>query len=168
MLLGHNAIAVANIFVEKSYSEPSPLGPMTVMSLLKYVYFSHGWTLGRTGKPLINDEIQAWRYGPVVPSIYYKFADQGIYIREKAKSSFFRKATASLSDEEWRIVNKVYSQYSQVSALRLTAVSNKEGSPWHKYRHAHYARIPNETIRQFYANLEKEQNKNFNPIAVPA
>ena len=157
---GHDSIEVANIFVDKSQTEPSILGPMTIMSLLKYVYFAHGWTLGRTGKPLICHKVEAWKFGPVVPQIYHKFGRQGIYIREKEHTSLIppRKATASLSPEEESIVNKVYAEYSKVSALRLSAITHKPGSPWHQYRRVHYGTIPNEVIRRFYENLSEKQS----------
>lgn len=36
------------------------------MKLLKLVYITHGWYLGFNEEPLISDEIQAWKYGPVI------------------------------------------------------------------------------------------------------
>ena len=35
------------------------------MKLYKLCYFSQGWHLAWTGKPLFSDEFEGWRHGPV-------------------------------------------------------------------------------------------------------
>ncbi len=40
------------------------------MKLHKLLYYAAGWHLGFTGEPLFDEDIEAWQYGPVVPSIY--------------------------------------------------------------------------------------------------
>ncbi|MEI6946615.1 type II toxin-antitoxin system antitoxin SocA domain-containing protein [Paraflavisolibacter sp. H34] len=48
---------------------------VTQMKLQKMVYFAHGYHLAKYGSSLIVEEFEAWKFGPVVPSIYqaYKF-----------------------------------------------------------------------------------------------
>ena len=151
---GHDSIVIANIFVDKSHKNPSELGALTLMSLLKYVYFAHGLTLGRTDNPLICHTVEAWKYGPVVPEIYRKFSRQGIYIRQHEPAPFHRD---KLSPEEENIVDDVYKIYSQMSAFRLSAITHEPGSPWDKFRHHHYGTIPNDVIREFYADKHLKQ-----------
>ena len=43
----------------------------TPMHVLKLVYLCHGWCLGFTGEALINEPVEAWTYGPVVPTVYH-------------------------------------------------------------------------------------------------
>ncbi len=69
-----NAVAIANYFVRKSLDSGIPVTPM---KLVKLVYVAHGWYLGLTGEPLIAEGVQAWKYGPVVPSVYDKFKMYG-------------------------------------------------------------------------------------------
>ena len=45
----------------------------TPMHMIKLVYLSHGWMLGLRERSLINEAVEAWRYGPVVPSVYHRF-----------------------------------------------------------------------------------------------
>jgi uncharacterized phage-associated protein len=66
----YDAIAIANYFIEKSLATGKRLTPM---QLVKLVYIAHGWYLARTGKPLLADAVQAWQFGPVIPTLYHEF-----------------------------------------------------------------------------------------------
>ncbi len=43
------------------------------LKLQKILYFSWLEYYKRHGKPLFEEEFQAWKYGPVVPSVYYDY-----------------------------------------------------------------------------------------------
>nr|WP_256351506.1 type II toxin-antitoxin system antitoxin SocA domain-containing protein [Pseudomonas gingeri] len=43
------------------------------MKQQKLVYYSHGWHAGYTDQPLINEAVETWQYGPVIPSLYHEF-----------------------------------------------------------------------------------------------
>src|SRR5258708_10309168 len=57
------AEAVANYFLEKSWEEGKSVDPLKIQKL---VYFANGWHLGLYGSPLIDEEVRAWTYGPVI------------------------------------------------------------------------------------------------------
>lgn len=48
---------------------------MTPMKLQKLLYYCQGYSLGLTGRPLFNDSIEGWHYGPVVRSVYKEYKD---------------------------------------------------------------------------------------------
>ncbi|MFQ5632018.1 MAG: Panacea domain-containing protein, partial [bacterium] len=52
---------IANYFIDFARKDGVAISPM---KLQKLVYFAHGYYLAITGQPLIEEEIQAWRYGP--------------------------------------------------------------------------------------------------------
>jgi len=70
----YNPLAVANYFIYKSIDEGVSITPMKV---LKLVYIAHGWHLGIRKEPLITEQTEAWKYGPVVESVYIAFKKYG-------------------------------------------------------------------------------------------
>ena len=152
---GHDSRAIANIFVEKACEAP---GKMGIMSLVKYVYLAHGWTLGYTGRPLICHQVEAWKHGPVVPEVYHAFRGQRFVVTKKAHDYHpefgeLPPYTAKLSDEEQAIVDTVYSRYSQFGAFQLSALTHQTGTPWDQFKDQYYAPIPNSIIRDYYKGL---------------
>ena len=81
---GHNPIAIANHFIDLS-----PNG-LTLMQLLKLSYISHGFTLALLDKPLADEYAEAWRFGPVFPSIYHEFKKKSGPIKNKAQKANMR------------------------------------------------------------------------------
>lgn len=45
-------------------------GSLTTMKLQKLAYYSQAQSLVATGRPLFDDDFQAWMNGPVVPSLF--------------------------------------------------------------------------------------------------
>ena len=45
-------------------------GALTPLQVIKLAYIAHGFTLALLGRSLVPEPIEAWRYGPVIPSIY--------------------------------------------------------------------------------------------------
>ena len=50
---------------------------VTNLKLQKTLYYVQGYYLYRFGKPLFDDEIVNWAYGPVVPEAYFEFCSYG-------------------------------------------------------------------------------------------
>ena len=63
----HDARNVANSLISLAHDAPRKITPMQAMKL---VYFCHAWMLALLHKPLIEQPVEAWRYGPVVPEVY--------------------------------------------------------------------------------------------------
>ena len=67
---------LANYFISCSYASNVYLDPL---KLMKLVYFSYAWYLYFTNNDLFNEEIQAWKHGPVISSIFHEFKNLGLY-----------------------------------------------------------------------------------------
>ena len=46
---------------------------ITNLKLVKLCYIAQGLSLALLDKPLFSEPIEAWQYGPVVPSVYHEF-----------------------------------------------------------------------------------------------
>jgi uncharacterized phage-associated protein len=122
-MLGGRAIAVANEFLDLAKDDGSLITPM---KLLKLVYFAQGWSLGLRRRPLFNDSVQAWEYGPVVPAVYHEFKHNGSSpIIEKADSYGFTLAQADKA-----LLRRVWEVYGQYPAADLSKMSHDPAGPW--------------------------------------
>ncbi len=155
---GHDSRAIANIFVQEARKAGHRL---TIMPLVKYIYFAHGWNLGYTDEPLISDPIEAWKYGPVMPLTYRAFRDSGLVIRKEAIDEETKQPyRADLPEKSKNIVVNVYKEYSKKSAWGLSNATHHESSPWYKYRHQTYTIIPNEEIKAHYQEIIERMRVN--------
>jgi uncharacterized phage-associated protein len=66
--MAYPASLIAQLFVNRAIKEGNPI---TQMKLQKMVYVAHGLYLASHNEPLIKENFQAWRFGPVVPDIYH-------------------------------------------------------------------------------------------------
>ena len=135
-----------------------PAFPLGVMTLVKYVYIAHGWTLAYTGRPLIKHQVEAWRGGPMIPEVYHAFSWQKIFVTEKAQGYHpeFGELpiyTTKLNAEEQDIVDKVFDRYSRFDAFQLGDLTKKAGTPWDQFKERTYGRIPNKVIAQHYKKM---------------
>ena len=141
---GHKAIAIANLYVQRALDTGDPL---TIMPLMKYIYFAHGWTLGYTGQPLIQEDIISWRTGPAIPEVYDAFRKKGFIIGSKVEG---KEYDCELTDEEESIVYGVFDDYSRHKPWTLADILHTRGTPWYKYRRKKGSVIPDSLIEEYY------------------
>jgi uncharacterized phage-associated protein len=98
---------------------------MTNMKLQKMLYYQQGFHLAYFDKPLFKEDIEAWMYGPVVPSMYEKYKEfgrNGIEPDRTMDFAFEERKEQALFDE----VCKVYGAYSAIGLMDMT----HEEMPW--------------------------------------
>ena len=122
-----------------------------VTAIMKQVYIAHGWTLALIDHPLIRDRIEAWRYGPVIPTIYYNFTEgQGLFnINEEP-----------MDNAEESIVQQVYDIYGNMSARQLTNITHVPGGPWDIVTKAQGRIIPDSLIKSHYLEKKRTAERN--------
>lgn len=97
---------------------------ITNMKLQKMLYYMQGFHLACFNLPLFEDDIEAWMYGPVVPSIYEEYKSYG-----SSGIPYPEGDIIKLDSEEEDIFDQVYNAYGQFSALKLMDMTHSE-SPW--------------------------------------
>ncbi len=121
-----NALAIANFFIRKSLKENKPI---TQIKLQKLLYFAHGFYLVLNETPLVIEQIEAWHYGPVIPSIYHKFKKwKNQHIKEV---SIFQYENAIIKEEDINFLDLVWHKFSHYTASQLVELSHEKNGPWY-------------------------------------
>lgn len=117
------------------------------MSLLKLAYISHGWFLALHDRPLFHNPIEAWKFGPVVPDIYFSFKKQGKIPRQKIDTK--KNMIDGMIDD---FLEQIYFIYGSMPAFKLSKLTHVTGGPWDITRKlgGFYTPIPDELIKQHY------------------
>ena len=119
------ALAVANAFIQLAEQDGSSISNM---KLQKLAYFAQGFYAAfNQGQALFNEEIEAWKYGPVIPELYHKFK---IFLAGAIPSTHPYRDATPLTPNERAIIEWVYKNLGQHSAIKLSDFSHTQGSPW--------------------------------------
>lgn len=151
-----SAIAVAQAFLDLASEEGQKLSNM---QLQKLVFFAHGVHLAAyDGKPLIDDPIKAWDFGPVIPSLYERLRKYG----KGTVDPNLAPETRGLFDpegHEQKTIQVVWNAYKGYDAWALSDISHQENSPWHKaWTQSKYSDIPDGLILDYYKNRVKRKD----------
>lgn len=69
----YGALAVANYFIDKAKDGNVYLD---LLKIIKLVYIAQGWSLAIfERKAFFAEEVEAWSFGPVIPSVYHNFKE---------------------------------------------------------------------------------------------
>lgn len=125
-----SAMDVAAFFVRMDDLKDIEDG-ITNLKIQKLLYYAQGYHLAYFEKPLFNDTIEAWRYGPVVPEVYRKLSrfNRNPVDIEYLKSQNGDDVGILPDGETRRLLTSVFEQLGQYSAWKLMEMTHKE-SPW--------------------------------------
>lgn len=161
--MAYPAKAIANFFIIKGLADDKPVDHL---KLQKLVYFAHGWNLALYDEPLILERVQAWKFGPVIPSVYHAFKDNGDqpiespayedngqeqYIPRVDRNDFLTR----------ELLNKIWQVYSKYNGLQLSDMTHKKGTPWDTvWSESHRSiPIPNQLIKSYFQALTEQHGR---------
>ena len=130
------AKAVAAYLIEKasalggSSEELSGNNDLTNLKLQKLLYFAQVKYLKETGDLLFDEPIEAWKYGPVVRSIYERLKGYGAYVVTDFDED--TSAAEELSADEKAFLDRFFEEYAKYSAWALVNKTHEADSPWDK------------------------------------
>ncbi len=146
-----DAMSVAKWFVDRANSEFVDEGGvaegLTNLKLQKLLYFAQAACLSLKDEPLFTDKIEAWKFGPVVPSVYHvlkNFGNQPVKISSPTKE---------VSHEAGLLLEDIWSVYGKFSAHELVNITHNH-LPWRRVYESEDENneITNESLKQFYLN----------------
>lgn len=144
-------VQIANKFIELGVAMGSPITPMQAQKL---TYIAHGISLGHRDMALLNEPVCAWRYGPVVPSLYHCLKHNGSAVVTN-KVADFSPITQPQDIELYanQVVKLVFDTYARYSGEDLSTFTHREGTPWSKTYHAGKTIIDDHMIADYYKRL---------------
>lgn len=149
---GFSPFATARFFIEES----RPENGLTPMKLIKLAYIAHGWHLAFFDKPLLSETVQAWKYGPVIESLYHGFKQYGNELIPKSELSCLQDLSSDFIETSRPLLVKVWEKYGGLSGLHLSALTHQPGTPWYEVwyqdggKDKKCAQIPDQIIQKFY------------------
>ena len=140
--MGYDPRAIANHFLKIASERNAALSPMKIQKL---VYFANGWNLAIRGKRLIDEDVEAWRHGPVIRSLYREFREYGNQdITKPATQTInastepwkieFQVVTPSVDDQPEnaefakQLLNRIWDVYGKYTAIQLSNATHQEAN----------------------------------------
>lgn len=121
--------------------------PITNMKLQKLIYYVFAWYAVEKGEPLFEEKIFAWKYGPVVASVYDVYKIYGADIIKEVQ-----KGNPEAMDEFTQsLIEDIFNIYGNKTAIELMSLTHSE-APWRDSFDPGYqnTEIPFDLIHKFY------------------
>ncbi len=161
----YRAAHIANFILKKAREDDVQID---TLKLLKLIYIFFGWCSVFLDRYIFSDPIQAWKYGPVIPSIYHEFKHFG---KEPIEEGFLASTFNPFDEnkpleqpvldrnEDKKLVetlDAIWDGYKNAPSNHLVALTHEKGTPWWKtYDGSRDKEIPKNLIRKYYKSLCK-------------
>jgi uncharacterized phage-associated protein len=113
------SIASANVIGDEGEVEG-----VTNLKLQKILYFIEAYSLAVTKKSLFSDQIEAWDYGPVIPTVYHEFKSHG-----SDPISIDNPNLVAMKQDTKEMIEGVWNTFNKYSASRLVDITHSH-NPW--------------------------------------
>lgn len=143
--------------------------PSSHLKLQKLLYFCYAEFLKRTGTKLFDDSIVAFKYGPVVEDVFFKYRSYGssiidykedelftIHAIDAAVTPSFIKLESSIQGRvALSCILDVLKKYKSYSATELVEITHKSGGPWSKvFKPGLNVEISDDLISLYHPGIE--------------
>ena len=150
------AIAIANEFLDLADKDKMGIDPM---KLQKLVYICHGYRLAAFEDPLFEEDVEVWRWGPVIPSIYHEFKGFGnkkiTRMGEIINDSLDIEVPKIDPDDKIckELFEIIWENYKYYTGVILSNSTHQKGTPWDISNRKGHTIIDNKIIGGYYRRL---------------
>lgn len=124
---------------------------LSKLKVQKLLYYTQGYYSALYDKPLFEEEIQAWKHGPVVKEVYQKFNSKESNFIPTETNKMGEKEIAKLDVKQKELIENVFALMGQYSAWKLREKTHEE-SPWKdNYEEGEENKvIPKDEIKKYF------------------
>lgn len=99
---------------------------ITNLELQKILYISQMFSIGQRNKALFGSDVEAWDYGPVVPSVYHELK----FFGNTPIPSFAFPDKDCVSQEDLAFVADISELLKGLKGWELVAITHRNGGAW--------------------------------------
>ena len=104
-------------------------GRMSTWALQKLCYYSQAWALAWTGKPLFDEDFEAWSNGPVCPALFHEHKGKFMV----SEDDLSKGDIVNVTGDEKDTIDTVLRDYGDMQPFELRELSHRE-APWRDAR----------------------------------
>lgn len=127
-----SALSVGNTILKRGQAEDINITPLKLQKLIYIVYKEY---YKRTDRALFPERFEAWKYGPVIQSMYDTFKIYGVNaITEMGASpdGYVYTVKQNSSNVFTYVLDDVWSKYKRYSGIELSEMTQQPGGAWYK------------------------------------
>lgn len=137
------ASEVAKQIILLAQTESGLVNSLSPLKLQKLLFYSQAWYAANKDERLFEDDIVAWKHGPVVEDVYHEYKEYGSQDLKQVEVGV--KKNTSLAKD----LKPVLEVYGNMSAYELVARTHKE-EVWRKNYQALNKLMPFEEIKRTF------------------
>ncbi len=143
------ALNVGNSILSRAFAENIDITPMKLQKLIYFVYRDY---LKETNKGLFEERFEAWRYGPVLPSVYQVFKNYGSNSIKNYATEDDGKTVYTVDEDSSpvfkQIMNNVWKEGKKFNGIYLSTLTHRPESAWYKAVRKNETCLSNDDIRE--------------------
>ena len=148
----YDPVDIANTFIQLADERGVTVSNLKVQKLM---YFAHARLLALHGEPLVNEEFQAFPYGPVIWAVYKELKHYG---PSAIKEPIQVDKVAQIDPQSMRAIKWSFDTFGSIHPLKLSDMTHREGAPWRQTKKKG-GRIPNDVIETYYEERWVEETE---------
>lgn len=120
------ALEVARYILTKSNKDGHPISNLQLQKMLYYIQYEF---LTNYEKSLFDDDFEAWKFGPVIPVVYYEYSHMGAF-RIGADYKDYDKILSEMRKDEIDMLNDIIVDKRDMNVWSMVDNTHKKGKAW--------------------------------------
>ena len=150
----YSALDLAKYIVDYCYRMCKPISNLKLQKMLYFMWIDY---YNKYNKLLFKEHFQAYKFGPMVPEVYYEFCSYaGVELRKNFENIFKEETAEDI--ENIIIIQDLIDKYIDVSVYEIVLKSTAKNGAWDIiYNNGEGSKneIPFHLIRKLSKNIEE-------------